>query len=417
MQDLTPQLRTRLTRLERIVGAFVLLAIGLLVVGFLVYLSYVRESRGWFGSRVRYFTLAMSADGLKEGDPVKLLGKPVGEITRIETQKPEDFYAIYVEFDVRAPYYGYIWTDSRAQISPTDWFGRRSLEVTKGSAGLPTYIDWEIKEYTLTEARTLPQRENHRFADTIRRPNSSEMLVRAHDYVNLESLLKLKSAGILSVRLFNKAIQAGRVTAKWENKEALDSYVPYQPSDCLFILPTELPTLSEQISVLATNLAGGLHAMLSLTNELAAALTNTASLAARADAALVQAQPLISNLASISTQLREPNGSLGQWLLPTNVNSGLATMLTNANETLTNATATLIAANTNLMALISQVDAPMRNLSLIMSNLNAQVQVNTNFVTQLSGLVVHLDGLVEGFKRHWFLRSAFKEKKLKPAKK
>lgn len=415
MQDLTPQLRTRLTRLERIVGAFVLLAMALLVLGFLVYLSYVRESRGWFGSKVRYFTLTMSAEGLKEGDPVLFLGKPVGEITRIETQPPEDFYAIYVEFDVRAPYYGYIYTDSRAKINATDWLGKRTLEVTKGSAGLPMYIDWEIKEYSLAEARILPQRETYRFADTIRRPNSSEVLVRAHDYVHLESFLKLKSAGVLSVRLFKKDLKAGRVTAKWENKDALDSYVTYQPSDCLFILPTELPTFTERISQLATNLAVGVNGVLSLTNELAAALTNTASLAARADATLAQAQPLISNLAFISAQLREPNGSLGQWLLPTNVNSGLATMLTNANDTLTNATATLIAANTNLMALISQVDTPMRNLSLIMSNLNTQVQANTNFVTQLSGLVVHLDGLVEGFKRHWFLRSAFKEKK--PAKK
>jgi len=80
------------------------------------------------------------------------------------------------------------------------------------------------------------------------------------------------------------------------------------------------------------------------------------------------------------------------------------------NGTLTNASATLAAANTNLVAVVAQLNQPLQNLANVMSNLNVQVQANTNFVSEVSKLVVDLDGLIEGFKRHWFLRGAFKQK-------
>jgi hypothetical protein len=67
-------------------------------------------------------------------------------------------------------------------------------------------------------------------------------------------------------------------------------------------------------------------------------------------------------------------------------------------------------ANTNLVVLMGELNAPMQSLSLIISNLNLQVQANTNFVAEISTLIVHLDDLIQGFKRHWLLRSAFKEK-------
>ena len=47
---------------------------------------------------------------------------------------------------------------------------------------------------------------------------------------------------------------------------------------------------------------------------------------------------------------------------------------------------------------------------LFRSNLNTQVEANTNFVATLQALLLHTDELIEGFKRHWLLRSAFKSK-------
>ena len=56
LQDLTPQLRTRLSRMERAVGWFVVLAIALLVFGFVYYVYHTAESKGWFLTKAPYYT-------------------------------------------------------------------------------------------------------------------------------------------------------------------------------------------------------------------------------------------------------------------------------------------------------------------------------------------------------------------------
>jgi hypothetical protein len=43
--------------------------------------------------------------------------------------------------------------------------------------------------------------------------------------------------------------------------------------------------------------------------------------------------------------------------------------------------------------------------------------MNTNLITEISTTIVHTDGLVQGLKRHWLLRSAFKTKPVKAPKK
>ena len=48
LQDLTPQLRTRLNRMERAVGWFVLMATALLIFGFAYYLHNTAKRKGWF---------------------------------------------------------------------------------------------------------------------------------------------------------------------------------------------------------------------------------------------------------------------------------------------------------------------------------------------------------------------------------
>ena len=48
LQDLTPQLRTRLGRLERVVGLFVSIAVLLMIAGLALYLQRQARSRGWF---------------------------------------------------------------------------------------------------------------------------------------------------------------------------------------------------------------------------------------------------------------------------------------------------------------------------------------------------------------------------------
>src|SRR6059036_490888 len=133
LQDLTPQLRTRLSRMERAVGIFVGLAALLLLSGFFYYLYHTATRKGWFLTQVTYFTYVDNATGLKEGDPVKLMGFEAGQITKIVPEKPESEYNVYIEFKIKEPNYGYIWfPDSRVKVLATGFLGSRFLEVTKG---------------------------------------------------------------------------------------------------------------------------------------------------------------------------------------------------------------------------------------------------------------------------------------------
>ena len=97
LQDLTPQLRTRLSRMERAVGWFVVLATLVLATGFFYYLYHTAKRKGWFLTKAPYYTYTDSAAGLKVGDPVKLLGFDAGRITVAtgETKSLENFHIVF----------------------------------------------------------------------------------------------------------------------------------------------------------------------------------------------------------------------------------------------------------------------------------------------------------------------------------
>src|SRR5437016_3574670 len=131
LQDLTPQLRTRLSRMERAVGWFVVLAAAMLLFGFGYYIYNTAQRKGWFKTKAPYFTFTDRATGLKVGDPVKLMGFDAGEITAIKPMPAEQFtYNVYIEFELQSPNYDYMWTDgSRAKVTTADLLGKRLLEV------------------------------------------------------------------------------------------------------------------------------------------------------------------------------------------------------------------------------------------------------------------------------------------------
>jgi ABC-type transporter Mla subunit MlaD len=126
---------------ERWVGVFVVVALLLLVAGFAYYLYRTAERKGWRVPRCPYYTLAQSGEGLNIGDPVVLMGFDVGEITTITAQEPNSYYKVFIGFEVKQPYYGYIWSDSTVRIVSAGLLGNRRLEVTTGYAGAPTVIE------------------------------------------------------------------------------------------------------------------------------------------------------------------------------------------------------------------------------------------------------------------------------------
>jgi hypothetical protein len=66
---------------------------------------------------------------------------------------------------------------------------------------------------------------------------------------------------------------------------------------------------------------------------------------------------------------------------------------------------------TNLAAVLSNFNLSLINLAGITSNLNMQIGQNSNLVMNIDSAIRNADTLMQGLKKHWFLRSAFKEKK------
>jgi len=402
LQDLTPQLRTRLSRMERAVGWFVVLAAALLLFGFGYYFWHTAERKGWFVTKARYFTLLDRATGLKVGDPVKLMGFDVGQITRIEAQPPEDFYYnVYVEFEIRAPYYGYLWTEgSRARVSPADFLGKRELEVTKGSGGTPTYVFHPLRDVALEELRQLPAPHKWLLAEDVYDPREPRILLHALSPVAPEVLRQLAELGRTRARVLDTRETRKTMTAVWNDRAG--RFEPFARTNLYWLRPDEVPAVTEGLQRLLAQVEQALPGLLALTNRIARALDHTTDLASDLNALAVEARPAVSNLTALSAQLRGP-GALGGWLLSPDGQRQLEASLIHANQTLTNANATLSALSENLARSLD-------HLAGITSNLHAQVQANTNLLRAVSDAVVHADELVQGLKRHWLLRSAFKAK-------
>lgn len=183
-----------------------------------------------------------------------------------------------------------------------------------------------------------------------------------------------------------------------------------------WIAPLEEPALSDRLAEVATSVQLALPGILSMTNQLAAVLSNANFAVSQLNGTLAETRPTLANLAVITGNLRDPNGSLGNWLLPTNLTVQLNQTLLSARETLGAARETLDTTDTNLTKVATDLDETLQHLSDLTSNLAWQVHVNTNLVSDITTTIVHTDQLVQGLKREWFLRGAFKKKTSPPAK-
>ena len=177
------------------------------------------------------------------------------------------------------------------------------------------------------------------------------------------------------------------------------------------------PDLSDRLNNAAKMVESAMPNILNLTNQLAAVLSNANNVVSRLDSDLAKIDPILTNAAIITGNLRDPNGSLGNWLIPTNLAAQLHETLQSATLALNSAHSTLDDTDTNLTMMAVDLDQTLQHLSDLTSNLSWQVQMNTNLISEISTTIVHTDGLIQGLKRHWLLRSAFKTKKVKETEK
>ena len=339
LQDLTPQLRTRLNRAEQFVGWFVGLALAGLLAVFAYYIFYTAKQKGWFLTQGRYFTFVQTASGMSVGDKVKLMGFDVGEIINIEAMPASDFLNnVYVEFEVRSPYHGYLWADSKVNVVSGDFLGNRFLEVTKGISGKPLYKE-----------------------------------------------------------------EDGELVAWWDGSEYLPLEKDTKP---VWILAEESSGLNAQIEGLLVSVQAHLPNVFALTNQLSAVLSNANTTTKNLNVLLADSHQSVQNMLVITENLKNPDGSLGQWLLPPRLNEDL-------HHTLLSVTNTLDSAEINMSLVVSNLSLTLNELATLTANFNSQVQSNTNILSEISSLVVSANEFMQSLSGHWLLRSAFKEDKKK----
>ena len=423
LQDLTPQLRTRLNHMERAVGWFVFLATVLLLFGFGYYIYHTAERRGWFKIRAPFFTFVQSSQGLNIGDPVVMMGFPVGQITDIHPMEPGDRRNVRVDFEIRDKYdsFRYIRTGgSIVKVNSADFLGKRQLEVTRGTNGLGSYalcVTQPISVVGLEEARKLADLapDHWQLAQDVLDGNSNVVF---HAYEFARAVLDDSNATVLAQCQFesnsiyiynNKERSKNYVVASWWRRE--HRYENFKPgSEDAYLHAVEPPSIGDQVQMMVSEVQNALPGIIALTNKIAAVLDNAVKVTANLNTTLVAAQPAVTNLAFITEELRPPGAPL-LWALGANGNGQIQTALTNVNSLLVNT-------DTNLNRLVAQLDLTLENVAGITSNLNAQVQANPNMLWTISKTVADTDDMIQGLKRHWLLRSAFKTKATNaPAKK
>jgi hypothetical protein len=409
LQDLTPQLRTRLNRMERVVGWFVFLATALLLFGFGYYIYHTAERKGWFKIKAPFFTYVKTSSGLSVGDPVVMMGFPVGQITLIRAMPPRDSHNVKIEFEITDDYFRYLWTGgSYLKVNAADFLGKRQLEVTRGTNGYAIVVTQPVSIHSLDEAKKRAAAAPGRWQlaqDVL----SEKSNVVFHAYDQVESVLNESNASVLaqctfesnSIYIYDNTVNRNRIVASWDGR--YHHYKIFEPGDdTAWVRAVEAPPISDQLQAMVSQVQLALPGVLALTNKISTVLDNTANATSNLNTTIVAAQPLVTNFAAISEQLREPGG-LGAWALGTNGNDQIQGALTNLNSLLADT-------DTNLNALSAGIGLTLENVAGITSNLNAQVQANSNMLWGISKMVTDSDDFVQGLKRHWLLRSAFKVK-------
>jgi len=370
--------------MERAVGWFVFLATALLLFGFGYYIYSTAERKGWFKIKAPFHVFVESSAGLGVGDSVYMMGFPVGQITSVEPQKPYEPHNVEVNFEIRDPFFRYLWTGgSFVKVNAAGFLNQRQLEVTRGTNGYAMVVTQPVTMFTNLDEL---------MQDVVAEPGQwqlsqevfdadTNLLFHAYDTLTASNLQVIAALKPASVYAYNNAVNRNRIVASWDGR--FHRYKIFKPGDdTAWLRAVETPPVSDQLQAMVTQVQNALPGILSLTNKLSAVLDNAANATSNLNTAIIAVQPLATNFAVISDQLRAPGGPL-VWALGTNSNEQIQSSLTN-------------------------VDALLLNLAGITSNLNTQVRTNTNMLAGISKAVVDADDLVQGLKRHWLLRSAFK---------
>ena len=420
LQDLTPQLRTRLNRSERAVGWFVFLAVALLAVGFGYYIYHTAQDRGWFVIKAKFHTYVQSSAGLAVGDPVVMMGFPVGNITQVKAEPPRNPHNVELEFEIRDDYFRYIWQrGSVVLVNSAGFIGARQLEVTRGTNGYEICVTQPVFEKTIPDIENVVAQEPGHWqlaqdvfdarsnivynAFTMLDSNNVPLLAGLYTVVGGTNLAKVSDLAPPddTVCVYDNTINRNRIVASWHDR--LHKYVNFTPArDSAWLQSVEPVGVGDRLAQVVTEVQQALPGFFALTNQLARILDNTANLTSNLNATVVDVRPAMTNVVQLTALLRQPGG-VGTMAIGTNGPAQLADALDKVNLL-------LASSDTNMDALVQGLLPTLIHVADLTSNLNVQVQNSPTLVPGLAKTIHDTDDMVQGLKRHWLLRSAFKKK-------
>jgi hypothetical protein len=280
-------------------------------------------------------------------------------------------------------------------LAPASLLGSRTLEVTKGTNGYPTYLFHPLRTLTLLEARSLPDPTNYMIAEEIGALDGTNLL--AKPFQPLTNLTAIADAGYSNIDVMVASIKQKLMTGIWNDEDG--RYDSFHKGDKYWLRANETPAATEQLQGLLAQVQKSLPGVFNLTNQIATVLSNSANLTSNLNVVALTARPAVSNVTFVLEQLNHPGG-LGEWVLPANILRQMETTLGTANASLTNA-------NTNLTMLASNLNQSLDNLASMTANLNEQVIANPTLLRGVSDAVVHADQFIQGLKRFWMFRHLF----------
>ena len=378
LQDLTPQLRTRLRKVEWFVVLFLGGTLVLMITSLGWFIKKTGDTRGWWVTEVPYYTYLPNATGIKIGSPVQMIGFKVGQVTKIEAVGLQDLrswsyyggHPVFVGFNVREPYPGYITSDSKLKLAgfPIEIAGGVTLEVTVGS--------------------------------------SEGLLTTTNGNGHL---------GVLSDDLAYKMLALEEKGQTVTNLQAYAKYTPLSETKKGFFLRLdESDTMMAQVQRILAKLdgiSGTVNAaMPGLTNELQKTLGNISVLTE-------SLKPALTNPGGIGKLLLPTNlvarfdqpGGIGELIIPTNLNTELVGTLAGVRTNLPGTLSNVNQRMTDLGPLLTNLTTGTARLGPLMTNADEALgSVKSNTVPRVNSLLETLDSFVAGMKRHWLFRGAFK---------
>ena len=420
LQDLTPQLRTRLNQVERGVGWFVFLAAVLLLVGLGFYIRQQAHDRGWFQIQAKFHTYVQSTTGLKEGDPVYLMGKSVGTVTLVKVMAPNDPHNVLLEFQIQDPYFRYIWQHGSVVIvSSSGFLDTRRLEVTRGTNGYALCVSQPVFDKTIEQVRDLVAKDpGHWQLSQDLFDASSNIVYKAYTFIDAANLAQMANLYTIvnytnlvrvadltppsnTICVYDNTLNRNAIVASWHERP--HRYVNFTvDKNSAYLQAVEPVGVGDQVAAVVAQVQHALPNFFALTNQLNRVLNNAGDLTSNLNAAVAAVRPAMTNVVQITALLKEPGG-VGLMALGTNGPVQIASALTNVNSLLINT-------DTNLNTIVLSLDETLNHVADITSNLNAQVQANSNMLSVISKTIGDSDTFIQGLKRHWLLRSAFKTK-------